>query len=334
MPNWNEVLQQIQQVHGKEVTLANQHQHIASNAITVVRHGYLRQLNDKTGRNVIAYYSGFLSKPPNIGGLEINDEDKNGFMMAVHKLDRSKGLDLILHTPGGNITSTQSIVDYLHKMFRSNTNSVPDIRAIVPQIAMSAGTMIACSCKEIWMGKHSNLGPIDPQLQGVPTYGVLKEFEQACKEVKRDPSKIPLWQTIIGQYRPTFLSRCENAIALSNTFVREQLASVMFNGDSDAKKKAARIVKSLAHYAKNRTHDRHIHFEECHRMGLSVKSIEEAKDLEGNKDRGFQDLILTVHHCYMHTLMNTVAYKVIENHLGVGMIKNQMINSSGKSNQG
>jgi ATP-dependent protease ClpP protease subunit len=331
MPNWNEVLQQIQQVQGQQLALANQlfnqHQALAANAITLVRQDYLKKLHAKTGRNVISYYSGFLSKPPNIGGMEINDEDKNGFMMAVHKLDRSKGLDLIIHTPGGHITATQSIVDYLHKMFRADKNSVPDIRAIIPQMAMSAGTMIACSCKEIWMGKHSNLGPIDPQLHGVPAYGVLKEFEKACKQVKSDPSKIPLWQTIIGKYSPTFLSRCENAIALSNTFVREQLANVMFNGQKDAKKKAARIVQKITHYAKNKAHDRHIHLEECQKIGLNVKSIEhDALDENGQKDVAFQDLILTVHHCYMHTLMNTPTYKVIENHLGTGICKNQAVN--------
>ncbi|MBI4323648.1 MAG: S49 family peptidase [Chloroflexi bacterium] len=321
MPNWSEVLKQIQQFQAQHIAVANQHQSIAANAIAHIRHEYLKQLNAKTHRNVIAYYSGWLSKP-RVVGTEITDEDKNGFMMAIHKLDRGKGLDLILHTPGGNITSTQSIVDYLQKMFRRDRDSVPDIRAIIPQMAMSAGTMIACSCREIWMGKHSNLGPIDPQLQGVPTYGVLKEFEQACKDVKKEPSKIPMWQSIIGQYRPTFLSRCKNAIALSNTFVRQQLANVMFHGDPDAKRKAAQIVKNLTHYAKNKTHDRHLHFEECLDMELNVKLIEEALDENGQKDTTFQDLILTVHHCYMHTLMNTPAYKVIENHLGTGISKN------------
>ena len=50
---------------------------------------------------------------PGIQLLEINDEDMNGFMAAVHKLDRSLGLDLILHTPGGSIASTEAIVRYL-----------------------------------------------------------------------------------------------------------------------------------------------------------------------------------------------------------------------------
>ncbi len=63
---------------------------------------------------------------------------------------------MILHTPGGDIAATESIVDYLYCMFDK------DIRVIVPQISMSAGTMIALASKEIVMGKHSNLGPIDP----------------------------------------------------------------------------------------------------------------------------------------------------------------------------
>ena len=170
MPNWSDILQQIQTVQLQHQQASAQHQFHANNAITSVRHAYLKKLHERTSRNIIAYYSGFLSK--RVAGVEINDEDKNGFMMAVHRMDRAKGLDLIIHTPGGGITSTQSIVDYLHRMFRKEKHSVPDIRAIVPQISMSAGTMLACSCKEIWMGKHSNLGPIDPQINGAPAYGV------------------------------------------------------------------------------------------------------------------------------------------------------------------
>jgi hypothetical protein len=341
MPNWGDILREIQQAQAEELKQANQanlevqkHQALAQSVhcINIVRKGYLDKLYTRTGRNVIAYYSGFLSKPP-VRGIEINDEDKNGFMMAIHKLDRSKGLDLILHTPGGGITSTQSIVDYLHKMFRTNRNSPPDIRAIIPQIAMSAGTMIACSCKEIWMGKHSNLGPIDPQVSGWPAYGVLQEFKRACKEVKEDPSKIPIWQSILGQYRPTFLGHCKNAIDLSNTFVKKQLANVMFKGQPRARQKADKIVKKLAHYGQNKTHDRHIHFDECLAMGLNVKRIEDAKDSRGHSDDVFQDLILTVHHCYMHLLMNTPVFKVIENHMGIGFCKNQTMNPAAKPNQ-
>ena len=303
MPNWAEVLKEIQQNQAVHVAQANA-------AVDIVRRHYLVQLHKYTNRNVIAYYSGFLSKP-GIYQADINDEDKNGFMMAVHKLDRSKGLDLILHTPGGDIAATQSIVDYLHKKFGNN------LRAIIPQIAMSAGTMFACSCREIIMSDHSNIGPIDPHLSGIPAFGVIEEFRRACKEVKTDPNKIPIWQSIIGQYRPTFLSRCENAIKWSNDFVQNQLEKVMFEGHSDAHSKAKVIVNKLTDYSKNKTHNRHIHYEECHEMGLTVSRMEE--------DDNLQDLVLTVHHCYMHALMNTRSYKMIENHLGVALVKNEAV---------
>jgi hypothetical protein len=298
VPNWSEVLAEIQRLQAQ-----------AALAPDLVRRKWLSELHKETGRNIIAYYSGFLSKP-HIGiQTDIDDEDKNGFMMATHKVKREKGLDLILHTPGGSIAATQSIVDYLRKMYGK------DIRAFIPQMAMSAGTMMACSCREIWMGKQSNLGPIDPHLYGVPAYGVKAEFQRACREVKDDPTRIPIWQAIIGQYRPSFLSQCENAITWSNRFVREQVANVMFEGDPRAKTKAASVVRKLTKYTG--THSRHIHYEEARDIGLNVKKLEDEPNL--------QDLVLTVHHCFMHALMNTPSYKMIENHLGVALVKREAV---------
>src|ERR1041385_2810593 len=111
MPNWRQILDEI---NHETLTKAQESQ----GAVDTVRRRYLKQLHDYTGRNIIAYYSGFLSKP-GLSESEITDEDKNGFMMAIHRFgsDRGKGLDLILHTQGGSIAATESIVHYLHKMF-------------------------------------------------------------------------------------------------------------------------------------------------------------------------------------------------------------------------
>ena len=37
-------------------------------------------------------------------------------MSVIHKMERKKGLDLILHTPGGDVAATESLVDYLKEM--------------------------------------------------------------------------------------------------------------------------------------------------------------------------------------------------------------------------
>lgn len=295
MPNWGEVLKQIQQESGKGQIAAD-----------VVRRRYLKKLFQHTRRNVIAYYSGFLSKP-GIQLLDINDEDMNGFMMAVHKLDRSRGLDLILHTPGGNIATTESLVSYLHTMFNR------DIRVVVPQVAMSAGTMIACSSKEIVLGKQSSLGPIDPQFRGIPAQGVINEFKRALEDYKQDADSLKIWQSILQQYRPTFLGQCQQAIEWTKSFVTEQLRTVMFAGQRDADGRAARIVDALSDTDVHKAHERHIPMAKCLDLGLKIRKLEDEPKL--------QDLVLTVHHCYMHALMNTPAFKIIENHLGTGFVK-------------
>ncbi len=298
MPTWDQVLNEIQKSASQ-----------AANSLNRIRHRYLKALFKHTKRNVIAYYSGFLSKPHTLQN-ELTHEDLNGFMQAVHKLDRELGLDIILHTPGGQVSAALSVVNYIQEMFDSN------IRAIVPQIAMSAGTMIACSCNSIVMSKHSQLGPTDPHLKGIPAAGVKSEFLRACDEVKEFPERIPMWQQIIGQYRPTFLSQCENAMALSQSFVAEQLQNVMFEGEDNAKSRAQSIVDALTDYTENKGHDRPIHIKECQDMGLKVVALED--------DDKLQDLVLTVHHCYMHSFMNTQSYKIIENHLGHAIIKNDV----------
>lgn len=78
MPNWKDVLDETEAFRAEHTAKAN-------GAIDFVRREYLQKLFQHTNRNVIAYYSGFLSKP-DIEQADINDEDKNGFMMAIHKL--------------------------------------------------------------------------------------------------------------------------------------------------------------------------------------------------------------------------------------------------------
>ncbi len=274
----------------------------------IIRRKYLKQLSNHTKRNTIAYYSGWLQK--NVGGnaLAINDDDKNGFMMTIHGLDVNKGLDLILHTPGGEVAATESIIDYLLKKF-------DDIRVVVPQLAMSAGTMIACSSDKILMGKQSSLGPIDPQYRGLPAHGVLEEFEKAYKEIKNDQTKILVWRPILEKYDPTLLGECEKSISWAEQIVGENLKNRMFKDENGTKKtrKIIKIKKELGDHSVNLSHSRHISAEKCIEIGLKVEMMEE--------DQKLQDLVLTVHHCFMHTLSGTPAIKIIENNKGTTLVQ-------------
>jgi len=302
MPSWKDILEEINTTSPPTVSSHD-----------IVRRKYLNNLYKYTKRNVIIYYSGWLQKGTLRGiPFQLNDSDKNGFMTTIHKLDRSKGLDLILHTPGGEMAATESLVDYLRAMFGT------DIRAIIPQLAMSAGTMIALACKEIVMGKHSSLGPIDPQYINpqygrFPAHGITEELKRAAKEIKKNPEKIPLWQAIIAKYSPTLIGECEHAIRWANTMVKEWLSTGMFKGDKNARSKAGKVVKELGTHSLTLSHDRHISIDQAKNLNLNVVSLEE--------DSKLQDLVLSIHHACVHTLQATNAYKIIENHNGVAFIQ-------------
>lgn len=294
MPNFKEVLQEIFQTNKI---------HPNKNAYEIVRRKYLYEVSRLTGRNVIAYYSGWLQKPK-MPQTAISDRDKSGFMLTINKLDKSKGLDLILHTPGGDLAATESLVDYLYSIFGTN------IRAIVPQIAMSAGTMIALASKEIIMGKQSNLGPIDPQMGGLACVAVLNEFEQAKKDVIANPQTAELWKVIIGKYHPTLLGACQQAIDWSKKIVEDWLKTNMFK---DQPEKVEMILSEFADHEKQKSHQRHISKSSCEKLGLKIFALEENQEL--------QDAVLTVHHAFVHTFLSTNAVKLIENQNGLAYVE-------------
>lgn len=302
MPSWHELLSEIS---------------VSGSVYDLIRRKYLKKLYNVTGRNTIIYYSGWLQKP-GLPGVEVNDNDKNGFMTVIHKLDRSKGLDLLLHTPGGESAATESLIDYLRSMFGT------DIRSIVPQLAMSAGTMLACASKEIVMGKHSSLGPVDPQLRGIPAHGVVEEFNRAFNEIKTNNAKIPIWQPILAKYPPAFIGECEKAIQWSNEIVSECLKNIMFKDEDTPDSKIENIINKLGDHALTKSHARHLSVEKCREMGLKII------DLDSNPK--LQDAVLSVHHACIHTLSSTSAFKLIENHNGVALIQTAQRVSVPKNN--
>lgn len=291
MGTWQEVIQEIQ---------------TAPNQFDSVRTRYLADLSEYRGRNVIAYYSSFLHK--NQLDSSINDLDTQSFMATIHGMDRNKGLDLILHTPGGGIAATEALVTYLLEMFSG------DIEVFVPQIAMSAGTMIACSSRRIHLGKHSSLGPIDPQLNGVAAKGVIEEFDRAKREIAEDQGSYLVWKALLEKYPPSFIDACQKAIEWSELTTAKWLSEGMFRNQKNRKAKADQTVEFLSSRNTHFAHERHIGIAEARDAGLTVSALEDDQEL--------QELVVTLHHAFSHTLQQTNAVKIVENQNGVQVVNN------------
>jgi hypothetical protein len=277
----------------------------------------LKGLADYTKNDTVLYATAFSSnKLPGIPGyiLSITQQDIQGFMSALNGLT-GKSLDLILHSPGGSLEAADQIVQYLRSKF-------DHIRAIVPQNAMSAATMIACACDEIVMGKHSAIGPIDPQITfptqtghfTAPAHAILAEFNQARADIIADPKTAPLWVNKINTYPAGFLNICRDTIQLAEDKVADWLERFMFKGDADAQQKARTAAKWLADASNHKTHGRPISLQQAQTIGLKVVPLE--------SDQTLQEHVLSVFHSTVLTFESSNCMKLIENHNGKGWFLN------------
>lgn len=303
MPTWGQLIKELQeeQLRTKQAPF------------DAVRRRYLDILYKKTGRNTILYASKWTqpgdAKPEMVS---ITDEDVQGLMEVVYEL-KGKELDLIVHSPGGSPEATEAIVTYLRAKF-------DDIRVIVPHAAMSAATMLACAANRIMMGKHSFLGPIDPQfilqtplgVQVVPAQAILDQFQRAQEECK-NPTLLSSWLPILSQYGPALLVRCDNAIKLSRELVSAWLHTYMFDGKHP--NPSSDIAEKLTRHGDYKSHGRHISLQAARDLGLMVDALED--------DHSLQERVLSVFHATMHTFGATGAVKIIENHLGRAFVKAQ-----------
>jgi hypothetical protein len=311
MPTWSGIGQELQTVLAQQ----QQGQQPASlNAFDIVRRRYMVKHVEKEKRDLILYATSFTKGaagiPPEL--LQITDADMQGIMEVVSTLD-GPALDLVLHSPGGSIEAAESIVRYLRTKF-------DDIRVIVPHLAMSAATMIACSANKIVMGGHSSLGPIDPQLtvqtplgfRPVAVDAILAQFERAQAECE-DPRKLRSWAPMLTQYGPDLLELCQNARALSAALVTEWLREYMFAGDESAEEKAATVAVYLGNHGERRTHGRHLCRGELQDLDLNIVALED--------DQEMQDNILSIFHAMTYTFDGTSAVKIIENHKGNAFVQ-------------
>lgn len=303
MPTWSGILTEI----GQELAAGE------PSPYDKVRRRYLVAVARHSGRPAILYATRFTQGgnfPPDL--LSITEEDGQGLMEVVHGLP-SDSLDLILHSPGGSPVAAEAFVTYLRSKFSH-------IRVVVPHLAMSAATMVACAADVIVMGKHSFLGPTDPQLvlqtplgvRMVPAHAIRQQFDQAARECS-DPARIGAYLPMLPQFGPDLLAQCLNVCALSRELVAGWLQKYMFKDDPDGATKAQEIAGWLSEHGTHKMHGRHLSRDQLLAKGLRVEPLE--------RDQTEQDLFLSVLHATTHTFSNTTAVKIIENNLGKAFIK-------------
>ena len=100
-------------------------------------------------------------------GRHIDLEDAQTIIAAIKETPSDVPIGLILHTPGGLVLAAMQIA-------RAVEAHPAKVTVYVPVYAMSGGTLVALAADEIVMGEFSMLGPIDPQIGGLPAASIVK----------------------------------------------------------------------------------------------------------------------------------------------------------------
>jgi hypothetical protein len=314
--SWGRILEEVKQSAA---------QHAGAPQLDEIRLRYIQRVRELSGdqRAVIVYASGWLSGPGDVQAA-VEGGDVHALMESCHEVE-DRALDLIIHSPGGSGQAAEQMVNYLRTQF-------DHIRAFVPLQAKSAATMIALGCDEIWLGRHSELGPIDPQIlipvpegqRYAPAHAIIRDFERAKREIGLDVSALPAWTPILRSYAGGLLEYCNQQIELAQDVVAGWLSRYMLAHDDagiaevDRAQRAREIAEYFGSdeaYDRFRTHGRPIRIEELREIdGLRIRALEDDHDL--------QDAVLSLYHA-LDITFGGPAIKIVENHLGARYVRLQ-----------
>lgn len=114
----------------------------------------------------------------------------NQIYKAASSAKKARDILLVVHSLGGSIEAGYFIGKTGKRLAKSK------FAVSVPRKAKSAATLLSLGADEIHMGLLSELGPIDPQVNGFPAQGIKNALEILSEMSSRHPSAAGM----LGEY--------------------------------------------------------------------------------------------------------------------------------------
>lgn len=239
--------------------------------------GHLATIEKASERDALVVYG------PIVHGL---DRMVNDAIESIEK--RQEKLILVLNTGGGIAEVVERIVDSMRYRYQ-------DIAVVVPDRAMSSGTILCMACDSILMDNFSRLGPIDPQVlrngKFVPARSYLVQFQRMIAKDQAGQLSAPEVM-LIQKLDLAELHEFEQAEELSKTLLRKWLAKYKFKDwtvtettntpvtDVLREKRAEEIAGQLNDNTRWHSHGRGIGRETLEKeLKLKIDRLEEKPDL-------------------------------------------------------
>ena len=147
-----------------------------------------RQLEDELSADVV-FYNG-----------RIDPSYFRNFRDFIEKVQaesqrKDKTIALFLRTGGGSAETAERMVNILRKHYEH-------VHFVVPDVAMSTGTILCMAGDKIYMDYSSSLGPIDPQIPApdtgeyVPALGYLDKVKEITDKGTLAPADVILLKSL------------------------------------------------------------------------------------------------------------------------------------------
>jgi len=266
----------------------------------ILRKETFQRIERITGRPLICYVTKTHNLPRGIPAY-IDDGDLIGFADLIQTVQGNM-VDIFIVSNGGSVEATERIVRLLRGRFNT-------IRFIVPANAYSAATIMCFSGDEIYMDSLGTLGPIDPQIEGIPARAILRAFETIENRLKEEgPRALTAYMPLISKYDLHILEICKSAQQLSQELARNWLSSYMLKCKEDDTR-ITNCVDFFSNYDIHKSHGRSIDREKVREFGIKAINIEEIE--------GLADAVRSLSNQYELWFDKTSFYKVFENAWGI-----------------
>ncbi|MGY3488160.1 hypothetical protein ACVW1C_006043 [Bradyrhizobium sp. USDA 4011] len=197
---------------------------------------------------------------------QVDRIDTLGFVDMLHNVNPGDPIDLLLHTPGGDVDAAEKLIG----LVRSATGEEGQLRVIIPDYAKSAGTLMALGANAIVMSDSSELGPIDPQVSSRDgngsdvVYSVLTYLNayDAARTTLRDTPDDLAARITFEKFDPTIVRKFQS--------VRDRARSFAENLLKRRGKNFSKIASELMDINKYQSHGQMIGWETANEMGLTI----------------------------------------------------------------
>lgn len=185
--------------------------------------------------DVVTFYGSIL-----YGLEEVFRDHVESMASSTNKREK---LVVILETDGGYIEVVERIAETLRHHYKK-------VEFIVPNFAMSAGTVLVMSGDKIYMDYFSILGPIDPQVgdssgNQVPAMGYLIQYKKLIDKSENGNLTTAELTILVEKFDQAELYRYEKARELSNSLLTEWLVKYKFKDWDKTKGRRKKVSNQL-----------------------------------------------------------------------------------------